>query len=325
MAKTLTQITPKAFQEGQGRSAVNIVYSSAQSPIPPTVAPSRFGRRQILIVATFLLLVVAPIVVSAGYLWLRAADQYSSTVGFGIRHAGADSSVGFGALSALSGLSQLSGSTHDDAQILKSFLHSQEIVQHVQDQIDLKAIWSLKFEDDPAFAFDPQGAIEDLHKHWQSNVKIAVSASAGLIEVTAYAFDPQSAFAISSAILAIASSKINALSAIAHEDSIRFAKWELLEAESALLAARDAVTRFREQTKIVDPHSSLQSQMGLLSNLQTKLAEVLIQRDLLIETTQTGDPRLVRMTKQIEAIEVRINDELKRLGLGTESPGEASR
>ncbi|MGR3375016.1 MAG: hypothetical protein ACU0D1_19630 [Pseudooceanicola nanhaiensis] len=267
---------------------------------------------------SFLVLVAAPLAASIWYLREVAEDQYASTVAFSVRREEASS-----AIELLGGITDLSGSSSSDTDILYEFLQSQQLVAEMDQRVDLRGKWS-KPEFDPVFAFDSSGSIEDLVDYWQRMVKVYYDSGAGLIEVRVLAFDPADAHEISSEIFARSAQMINELSDIAREDAIRYAREELAEAVERLKVAREAVTQFRNRHQLVDPSVDLQTQAGLLGTLQTQLAEALIELDLLRETSGANDPRVKQASRRIEVIEDRLAAERQKLGMGSQSPtGEA--
>jgi capsular polysaccharide transport system permease protein len=90
----------------------------------------------------------------------------------------------------------------------------------------------------------------------------------GLLDIEVQAFAPEDSRAIAQAIYEESQTLINRLSDIAQEDRTRHAREELDTAELRLTEARVAMTRFRNETQIVDPTTALQGQMGLLNALE---------------------------------------------------------
>ncbi|WP_220748757.1 MULTISPECIES: capsule biosynthesis protein [Jannaschia] len=278
-----------------------------------SAAPAQPRGRHWLITLSFLLLVVAPTALCAWYLWERAADRYVSTAGFSVRTEEAGS-----AIESLAGITGLSGSSSSDTDILYDFIQSQQLVRQVQDSLDLRTIWSkVPPDQDPIYAYHPPGTIEDLTAYWRRMVKVYNIGSTGLLELRVQAFDPDDAQRIAQEIQARSSDMINELSAIAREDATRYARDELDGAVERLKVARQAITRFRNRTQIVDPQASIQSQMGILSSLQGELAQTLIDLDILVQTAPANDPRIVQLKRRIETIESRIAEERSKLGLGS--------
>jgi capsular polysaccharide transport system permease protein len=107
---------------------------------------------------------------------------------------------------------------------------------------------------------------------------------------------------------------INRLAAIARADTTRQAREEFDAAASRLRSARQAVTLFRNQNRIVDVSADLNGRMGVLGSLQEQLAEAMISYDMLGKTAQEGDPRLQQAKARIDVIEARIDGERGKLG-----------
>jgi capsular polysaccharide transport system permease protein len=260
---------------------------------------------------TFFLMVVAPASLTAWYLWERAVDQYASYAGFSVRTEEVGSAV-----ELLGGITELTGSSSSDTDILYEFLQGQELVAAVDAELDLRTLWSKANPDiDPVFAYHPPGTIEDLVDHWARKVKIYYDSGTGLIDIRVLAFTPEDAHAVATAIYNRSSERINELSAIAREDAIGYARDELEQAEDRLRQARVAVQAFRNRTQIIDPTIQTQNQSGLISALEAQLAEAQIELQLLIATARAGDPRIKQTELKIEVIERQIISERAKLGI----------
>ncbi|WP_232962569.1 capsule biosynthesis protein [Paracoccus tegillarcae] len=269
---------------------------------------------------TFLLLIVVPTAVSAWYLWTRAEDRYVSTVGFSVRKE--DSAP---TLDVLGGLTQITGSASaSDTDILYDFLRSEDIVARIDAAVDLRTLFSREWPNDPFFAFDPSGTIEDLTAHWDRHVKVLYDTSTQLITLRVSAYTPEDALAIAQATFEESSRTINRLSDIARDDATRFAREELTRAQERLTETRQALTAFRMRTQIVDPSADLAGQMGILNTLQASLAEALIEVDMLRDNATDSDQRVIQAEKRIEAIRARIAEERGKFGAGSEGPAGES-
>lgn len=265
--------------------------------------------RHWILIFTFLLFVIVPSALAGFYLYTRAADQYASRVGFSVRSEETGSAFDF-----LGSFTNISGSSSSDTDILYKFLQRQELVEAVDMALDLESIWS-KPQADPYFALKSDSSIEDLLKYWETMVRVIYDPGTGLIEIEVRAFDPNDARAIAQDLLNRSSAMINNLSTVARDDVTRYAREELDQAVQRLKTARQAMTLFRNETQIVDPGADIQGQMGLLNSLQLKLAETLIELDLLVETVRGNDPRIEQARRETVVIQNRINQERRKLGV----------
>lgn len=286
-------------------------------PVAPPAPPARPRRRHLGILVSFLFLVLAPLGVAAYYLWTQAQDQYASSVAFTVRREEAPSAVDL-----LGGLTNLSSASSSDSDVLFEFIQSQELVGKIDERLDLRGLYAAPYETDPIFALVPGASIEDLLDYWRRMVQISYAPGTGLIEVQVRSFDPQISKRIAEEIFAESSRMINALSAIAREDAMRYAREELAAALTQLSTARQALTAFRSRNQIVNPDADIQVQMGLLGSLQQMLGRELIDYDLLRETARDDDPRVVQAERRIAAIRERIREERLKFGSGG-SEGEA--
>ena len=265
-------------------------------------------------------MVVAPASLTGWYLWERAVDQYASHVGFSVRKEEVGSAV-----ELLGGITELSGSSSSDTDILYEFLQGQDLVAEIDGDLDLRSVWSRANPDiDPVFSYHPPGTIEDLMDHWERMVKIYYDAGTGLIDLRVLAFDPDDAHAIATRIYERSSAMINELSAIAREDAIGYARDELEQAENRLREARIAIQAFRNRTQIIDPTIQTQAQSGLIGALETQLAEAQIELQLLIATARPTDPRITQTELKIDVIQRQIKAERAELGLEGETGDKSS-
>ena len=286
--------------------------AKAQKPndIRQPVTVARMKPRHNMLLISFVLCVLLPPALTAIYLWGFAADQYHSRVGFAVRLEQQNSGLSF-----LSGLTGISNSSSSDTDILFEFIQSQKLVSEMDEEIDLRKIWSGP-EHDPVFVLPQDANLETLVDYWNDMVYLSRGKGNGLLEVEVRAFSAEDALLVTSTLFRKSSEMINELSSIAREDSIRNALADLNEAKERLKVAREAVTRFRNVNQMVNPQIDIQTQAGLLGNLQSQQAAALIEIDLLRETTKTEDPRFIQAERRLAVIETRIAAERRKMGWG---------
>ncbi len=281
---------------------------------PPDIASpagkSRLRPRHYGLLASFGLLVVAPVLISAWYLWARAADQYVSITGFSVHREDVNP-----ASSLLGGLAGFSGSSSTDTDILYQYIHSQQLVADLDATMDLRGMWS-KPAGDPVFAYDTSGQIEDLVDYWRDMVSVRYDSATRLIEVRVLAFAPQDAQALTTAILAKSTAMINRLNEVASQDTYRYAQEQLSRTTEALVMARAEVTRFRNLHQMVDPGAELVAQSGVIATLQQELTGAQVRLDMLRTTTVETDRRLPQAARRVAVIEAQIGAERQKLGQG---------
>ncbi len=282
----------------------------------PTVRAARLRKRHIAMVISFAMLVCLPIAISAWYLWVRAADQYASVFAFSIRSEEASSGI-----ELLGGIAGISGSGASDSDIVYDYLRSQQLVQDLQAELDLATLWSQPVND-PLFAFDRSGSIEDLHTHWERMVDISHDSTRGIIEVRTRAFDPLMAQTIGAEILSKSDELINGINNIAHEDAVRYSLDDLQRTKARLQNARSALTEFRILNEIVDPSVEASAQTTLLGSLEAQLTDTLIEIDILSANTRRSDTRLSQAENRRRVLQSRIDQERSKRVFGTGALGK---
>lgn len=275
---------------------------------------ARVRPRHYAVTISFVVFVLLPFAAATTYMWVFARDRYISRAEFSIRTNEMESP-----LQMLGGLAQISGgSSSSDTEVLYNYIQSQDMVRKVDSAVNLSEIWGEKSGTyDPVFTYQNADTIESLLAYWRRMVKLSQSSD-GILKVQVQAFDPQSAQTIARLIFDESQTMINTLSAIAREDSTRYAREEMEQAYEQLKAARVAVNRFRNTTQIIDPTAAIQSQMGLMNSLQQQLAEILVERGMLEQTSPENDPRRQQMDRRIKVIESQIEIERNKLGQGPE-------
>ena len=321
MATELIEIAQRRLVRSSRRAA-NEITKLPQPSLPhvqklspprslPEPGPARFRTRHWALLASFFLFVVLPGAFSIAYLYLRAADQYHSVVGFSVRSEDASSP-----LELLGAFTTGSESGANDADILVEYVNSQQIVEEIMAELDLVEIYN-KAPDDFVFTLGTEPTIEDVHWYWEWMLSVSYDSGTQILEIETRAFTPEDAHAVAQAIVRKCAALVNALSIEARNDAIRFAKQDLNEAEQRLRSARRKLREFRDLKQLVDPTADLEQRMTLISALEMRLIEAITEKDILEAYAQTGDTRLQRLERQIAVIRQRIDEERAELGTGT--------
>lgn len=284
----------------------------------PNVRPMTLKLRHHAVLLSFAVLVLLPALVATAYLYLIAADQYSSRVSFTVRSEEFQNPL---EVLGGTGFGSASGGTSSDTDILYDFILSQKLVENIDGRLDLETMYS-RPDFDPVFALAPDRPIEDLADYWRRMVHVTYDRGGGLIKVETFAFTPGDAQAIAQAIVEESDQLVNELSQIARDDATRSAEEDLRRAAERLKEQRVKLSEFRTETRIIDPEIEGQIPMGVLTALQQQLADALIARAMLADTTRADDPRIEQADRRIEALRDQMDEERARLSTATARGGE---
>ena len=212
-------------------------------PLPAAAAPATLRPRHWGALASLVLLVLLPFAAATAYLYGRAADQYHSEVAFSVR----SEEVGSAAAGLLGALTQVGSGTATDADILYDYIRSQEIVEAVDAELDLRAIWNRPgsgWEDgDPVFTLgdDPthRGAARASGCGWSRSPTTSTPASSTSRPTPS---PPRTRSDRRGDARRVEPAGEHALRR-AREDAVRFARAELAEAEAHLAEVRQRARR----------------------------------------------------------------------------------
>lgn len=288
---------------------------ASASYIPaPTVNVAPMRRRHWGLVLLFVLMVVLPTSGYGYYLYMFAADQYESNVGFSSRTEQAPSP--FELLGALGGVSASSSS---DMDIVYQFIRSQELVERLDAKLGLRKIFS-KPVNDPLLTFPPDGPVEDLVDYWKTMAVPNFDRATGLMTLSVFAFDPKDAQDIATSVLAESTAIINDLSKTAQDDTTRYSEESLKKSETRMATAQEALTNFRIANNILDPAATVSGNQAVVNSLVQQLGNAEIDLDMLTGTIPDNDPRLALVKRRIEVIQKRLGEEQSKVG-GLSDPG----
>jgi capsular polysaccharide transport system permease protein len=272
--------------------------------------------RHFLIRLSFFLVVVVPVVASAAYLFTRATDQYHSFTAFAVRSEEAPNP-----LDVIGAFTQTGATSSPDAEILHDYIHSQTLILEIKKKLDLGVMYNIP-EGDPVFTLGQNRSVEDTLSYWQRMVSAAIDTNSGVLEIEVRAFTPEDAQAVAQAIIERSAQLVEDLSREAREDAMRFTLQDVMKAEERLKEMRRRIRDFRTQYQIIDPEADVESQVGIVSALQGRLAEALIEFETIGSYSGNEDPRLPNIQRRIDAIRNQIS--IERDAVSSQSAGGKS-
>ncbi|WP_395666458.1 hypothetical protein [Methylocella sp.] len=220
---------------------------------------------------SFVLCVLAPVLVAALYYGLFAADQYVAELRFSVRSAGALPATDSDFLSALASR----GAGGDDVKppyMAANYLRSRNALRDVDAEIGLRALYARPQADFWA-RFDPAGDDDRLWSRWRAMTAASVDRVSGLVLFRAQAFTPQDAKTIAEAAERAASRMIDDVSARARKDALDLAEAQIDAAGARYAEALAGLRQVREEEGEVDPKTTIGLRAEtLLGVMRRKLA-----------------------------------------------------
>lgn len=276
---------------------------------------SRFGR---LLAISFLAIVVVPTVLTAIYFAFIATDRYVSEARFAVRSG--DRS----ALDVLAGGTELGKlSQAQDTLIVTEYVKSRALVEALQNDLNLKAIYS-RDDVDYLSSIGGDASIEDLVSYWNWRTSTSVEMPSGIITLQVSAFTPEDAQTLARAVVARSEALVNQMSERANSDELKQAEAEFARAEQKLKDIYGAMRDLRNREGVLDPGMNAEALNELLTELRKTRLQ--IEGDLIVarETLREDSPVVRQLKAKLEAIDSQIAKITAQLTATTGDEGAVS-
>jgi capsular polysaccharide transport system permease protein len=258
---------------------------------------SRFGR---LLAISFVAIVIVPTLLTALYYAFIASDRFVSEARFAVRSG--DRS----ALDMLAGGTDLGKLAQaQDTLIVTEYIKSRALVEALQKDLDLKAIYT-RDQADYFSSASGEDSIEDLVSYWRWRANTSVEMPSGIITLQVSAFTPEDAQALARAVVARSEALVNQMSERANSDELKQAEAEFARAEQKLKDIYGAMRDLRNREGVLDPTMNAEALNELLTELRKSRLQ--IEGDLIVarETMQENSPVVRQLKAKLAAIDGQI-------------------
>jgi capsular polysaccharide transport system permease protein len=298
----------KAFDPSQDAANVSV---------PAQRRPSRLARR-LRKWRGFLLMVVLPTMIAAGYYWGVAAGQYASETRFLVRGNSGAGSGGTGALGAMLGNAGFRP-VQEEAMAVRDYLNSEDAVRELRKSVDLVSIWRRPEADLPARLWFDDPTIERLTRYYRRMVTADYDTESSAVTVQVRSFRPDDSKVLADAVLQTAEKLVNELSERQREDTLNTARQEVALAEQRVMAAREAMITFRQAERAIDPTKETGANVEVVSQLEGALTQARAELREKSGFMRSDNPQIGVIRNRIAALEAQIANERQRLTSGEQA------
>jgi capsular polysaccharide transport system permease protein len=222
--------------------------------------------------AGFAMTVLLPTFAAAFYFGLWATPRYVSEAKFVVRGANSQRVTGLQAMFRSFGFAR----AVDDAHIVQQYMLSRDAVMALEKAIPLREIFARPEADAlsryPRFWEDL--SFEKLYDHYLWRVSVRQDVSRGITTLRAESTRAEDAHLIAEKLLSQAENIVNRMNERGLNDAARLAQGELAQAEAKLVEAQEALTRFRNESILVDPNRTSVAALETISALSKELTGV---------------------------------------------------
>ena len=268
------------------------------------------------LVRSICLFVLLPTIVGAVYFGFIASDRYVAEARYAIRTGGQAPTGGF--LESMLSSGGFGGSSSQDAEIVRSYILSLDMLTALDRRFDIKAHYASP-EIDWLSRLDPEASNEDALKYMERRIEIVIDRESGISTLTVQAFDPHSAQTLTDLLLELSETLVNDMSERITEDTLRFSRQELARMEREVRQATSDLTSFRKETRSVDPGEETSAVLGIVTDLEMMLAGARAELVEASSVMQMDSARVRNLQTRVGALETQVLEERDRLANGQET------
>ncbi len=269
----------------------------------------------------FTIVVLAPTLIAATYLYGVAANQYVSEAHFIVRSQSLPSSSSGSGGSSGSLSSMLGGGSSSIAAVAESlsiadYMTSHDAVDALQKRLNLVALFRRPETDLLSRLSKADPTPENLLKFYNRQVNVDFDPDNGITTLQARAFRPADAHSLAAELLQLGEHRVNELNVRAYRDAVALSKRQLDEAEAAMRANGSKVTAFRQAEGDANPETSAGAQIGLVSGLRMQLSAAQAQLNTTVSLIGSKNPQTQALRQQVSSLEKQIASQESRLAGG---------
>ncbi|TPG58141.1 capsule biosynthesis protein [Roseomonas nepalensis] len=278
----------------------------------PARPPSALARR--LRKWRGLLLVVAlPTALATAYFTTLAADQYVSEARFFVRGPSSNTMMsGLGAVLGGAGFK----SVPEDSLAVREYLRSPDLVRELRHSIDLVGVWRRPEADFAARLWFSAPTVESLTRYFRRMVVADYDTESSTVSLQVRTFRAEDSKMLAEALLRASENLVNRIGERQRGGAVADARREVEIAERRVVAAREALTAFRQEGRAIDPTREAVASMETVAKLEGALSQARADLQERLAFMRPDNPQVAVLRNRIASLETQIGAERQRLTAG---------
>lgn len=285
---------------------------ASEAPVGATTTRARWASR---LRQPYVLAVLLPTLLLALYYLLICTDRYVSEARLIVERDGsaATSPIALGVLSLGGNQSEL------DVQLVKSFIESRAMLDHLDQTLALRAHYG-SADVDWFSRLSPGASQEAFFEHYLDHISVDFGPAALTLDLSVQGFERDYAQQLASAIAQRAERFVNDIGRGLAREQVAFVKTEVDAANQRLQETSAALRALQDSNRLLSPEVETQSVSAVIAGLQQQLANQRTQMKVLLSYLSSSAAEVVAVRKQITALESQIAQErAKQVRVGPSS------
>nr|WP_241664527.1 lipopolysaccharide biosynthesis protein [Ningiella ruwaisensis] len=199
-----------------------------------------------------------------------------------------------------------------DVQLLKAFIHSNDMLNHLEQKLSLREHFSDN-EFDLISRLSKDASQEDFLSYYKNRVKVEIDDQSNILLVAVQAYEPDMAHKISVEIVSHAEIFINNISQMLAEEQLKFVKNEYALIDDRLKKAKANLLAFQREYNLLDPQAEGMAFQQITYALESQIASKRAQLRSLRSSMSENAPLVLQAAAELESLEQQLLDERSRL------------
>lgn len=279
-----------------------IIHPEAELEVRPPSWRLRVGEWMVR--QRYLLLVVfAPTILLASYLYLIASDQYQSEAHFVVNSGGGNASIPPTGLGQMFGISSALGGSQGQILSVTDYLQSHDAVEALREKAGLVDVFRRPGTDVLSRLMVANPTPEKLMSYYRGKVKVHYDRDTGITTLKVRTFRADDSYRITEDLLRLGEARVNEMNRRSYNDAVSMARGQLAQAEEGVAAIQRRMTSYRQAGRDIDPQSTGEAQTKLVIGLRGNLAAAQAQLDSMGSTISHNSPQYVALARHIGSLQ----------------------
>jgi capsular polysaccharide transport system permease protein len=261
----------------------------------------RRRRRSMLLMARLFFFVMLPTFLAGFYYYRIATPLYATKTEFVIQQAMPQQASG----TSMGGLANTPMANMQDSITVQGYLQSRDAMLRLDEDIGFRDVFSDPTID-PIQRLAPDATNEAAYKIYQRNVRVSYDPTEGIIRMEVIAPDPEVSVRFADALIGYAEEQVDQLTQRLREDAMKGARDSYVEAEAALLEARQRAVTLQETFKVLSSEVEVSLITGQIGQLEGQLTADRLSLAQMESNATPNQARMEPLKRRIATLESEI-------------------
>lgn len=200
-----------------------------------------------------------------------------------------------------------------DAFLVQEYILSYDMLEHLEKTLNLSKLFQDK-RIDFVKRLPKEFTREEFLKYYRKNiVKVKYDEYTSILTLEVYAFKPENAYLINKEILSQCERYINEISHKIAKEQVSFIEEELLRAYQKKQTSNNALVKFQNTYRVVDPAQEIQANFAIISNLENQIALHEAKLKEMLAYLNENSIQVQALKTQIESLKRQVEKERSKL------------